>query len=610
MLSTRTCILGGIILIVLVGCIKNDINPKDESIQDCLTKVEEIVRKNPRQAISLLLSCDSVAREGEIGRELIFKIQMNLARAYRRTRDIDSVRYYINKGNDYRLKAKDDAVFYYETGLLFMLLEQVDSAMYYYDRSLEIFTKLNNRKSMASVNYDMATLLSYRGQKAEAINKYLASIEYSKNVSDYFGVAGAYINIAGIMKDIGNFELAKDYASQAMTVAKKHELKQSYRIIYARLGGIYMDLEQPDSSLHYLNLSLKNTTELNSYNKMITFHNMALTYSKMDSVENAIIFFKKSLSLAKELRHEFGITTNQFNLTSIQLYSNQQNNNDSIISELKSYENVLVQSTQLSVIHDFYNALSYAYSKKGEYEIATELHEKSDSIYISNQNNLLQEKILFIENDYQSKLKDEEIRTKEKLLVKNKAILRIILLASLLVIFFIAYQVRQHRKQNILLRKINRLIIKDKENAENTVMMQRKELTSKLLILSHNRELFRNIKQQISIVFNNKEEVKIKDFAPIFRDIDKKSNESYWDDFYSRFNELQYNFMKELTFRHKNLTPSELRMCALLRLNLSTKDIANITNRSIRTVENIRYSIRKKMDLQEKESLTAYILSL
>ncbi|WP_170932519.1 helix-turn-helix transcriptional regulator [Belliella buryatensis] len=69
-------------------------------------------------------------------------------------------------------------------------------------------------------------------------------------------------------------------------------------------------------------------------------------------------------------------------------------------------------------------------------------------------------------------------------------------------------------------------------------------------------------------------------------------------------------FFKTLLKNYPELTPSELKLCAYLRLNLPTKDLAEILNRSVGTIESSRTNIRKKLNLQPQENLVTHLLSL
>jgi DNA-binding CsgD family transcriptional regulator len=61
---------------------------------------------------------------------------------------------------------------------------------------------------------------------------------------------------------------------------------------------------------------------------------------------------------------------------------------------------------------------------------------------------------------------------------------------------------------------------------------------------------------------------------------------------------------------HPQLTNNDLRLCACLRLNMETKDIASLMNLSVRAVENNRYRLRKKLDLKPTQNLNEYFLNI
>ena len=87
-------------------------------------------------------------------------------------------------------------------------------------------------------------------------------------------------------------------------------------------------------------------------------------------------------------------------------------------------------------------------------------------------------------------------------------------------------------------------------------------------------------------------------------------NEDDWKFFEEAFNNTDKDFLKTLQNRHPELTNNDLKLCAYLRLNLSSKEIAPLLNISIKSVEVKRYRLRKKMNLAHESGLTEYILSL
>lgn len=89
---------------------------------------------------------------------------------------------------------------------------------------------------------------------------------------------------------------------------------------------------------------------------------------------------------------------------------------------------------------------------------------------------------------------------------------------------------------------------------------------------------------------------------------DNTENQEFWDIFQKNFDLIHEKFFRNLRERYPSLTSSDLKFCALLRLNLSTKDIAQFTNLTVRGVEAARYRLRKKLALPEGTSLVDFFI--
>ena len=132
-----------------------------------------------------------------------------------------------------------------------------------------------------------------------------------------------------------------------------------------------------------------------------------------------------------------------------------------------------------------------------------------------------------------------------------------------------------------------------------------KELATSTMVLIKKNELLTTIKKELNVL---KEKDLVK---PIVNIIDKslKQNDD-WEFFKEAFNNADSEFLKKLKSSHTNLSPNDLKLCAYLRLNLSSKEIAPLLNISSRSVEIKRYRLRKKMNLSHEDNLVDYILKL
>lgn len=86
------------------------------------------------------------------------------------------------------------------------------------------------------------------------------------------------------------------------------------------------------------------------------------------------------------------------------------------------------------------------------------------------------------------------------------------------------------------------------------------------------------------------------------------SDKETWDMFQANFDRIHEHFFRHLKESYPSLTPSDLRLCAMLRINLSTKEIANMLNLTVRGVESARYRLRRKLNLPSEDGLTDFLI--
>ena len=143
------------------------------------------------------------------------------------------------------------------------------------------------------------------------------------------------------------------------------------------------------------------------------------------------------------------------------------------------------------------------------------------------------------------------------------------------------------------------------ENLQLDIENKNRELGLSTMNLIQKNELLHDIKNQLSNVSSMKE---IKEVVKV---INRKLNTSAdWKVFEEAFNNADKDFLKNVKSKHPNLTSNDLRLCAYLRLNLSSKEIAPLLNISHKSVEVKRYRLRKKMNLSHNTNLTDYILQI
>ena len=192
----------------------------------------------------------------------------------------------------------------------------------------------------------------------------------------------------------------------------------------------------------------------------------------------------------------------------------------------------------------------------------------------------------------------------------------------LIIVFYINkvyYNFHEKKHEKIIAENNLLLELKELESAQEimkikneqlslTVDKKNKELAVSTMNLIKKTELLNIIKEDLKSSTEDSSNRSIKSIiSTITRNV---KEEDTWNVFKEAFDNADKDFIKKVKELHPSLTPNDLRLCAYLRLNLSSKEIAPLINISVRSVEIKRYRLRKKMDLTHEQGLVEYILSV
>jgi DNA-binding CsgD family transcriptional regulator len=191
---------------------------------------------------------------------------------------------------------------------------------------------------------------------------------------------------------------------------------------------------------------------------------------------------------------------------------------------------------------------------------------------------------------------------------------------GLVLLFFLIHRIYKRyyrKKQESLIRKNQKELesrnLQEKERIaqilneklQDEIDNKNRELAiSTMSILKKNRFLS-SLKSQLNAIPD-----KDRNIRSVLGEIDRNINsEDDWKFFEDAFNNADKDFLKGIKAKHDSLTNNDLRLCAYLRLNLSSKEIAPLLNISVKSVEMKRYRLRQKFGLPHQDNLIDYILN-
>jgi len=204
-------------------------------------------------------------------------------------------------------------------------------------------------------------------------------------------------------------------------------------------------------------------------------------------------------------------------------------------------------------------------------------------------------------------------------------------LMFLFILFLVAYLVRKRvtrsklksqREQEELFRKKEEQLQREALEAEKKVVQIRneklreemklkdKELANATMQMLHKNEMLITLRDEMKkLVADSKDEIHKHGVKYLARKINKEiDNEKQWEIFETQFENVHKEFLTRIKSAYPSLTRRELKLCAYLRMNVSSKEISVLMNISTRGVEISRYRLRKKLNLSRETNLTEFIV--
>jgi DNA-binding CsgD family transcriptional regulator len=244
--------------------------------------------------------------------------------------------------------------------------------------------------------------------------------------------------------------------------------------------------------------------------------------------------------------------------------------------------------------------LSTINEKQGDYQSALLYHKKyfiqNDSIYglekLKSINNLQ------LEYERYKNEKEVEILTERNKRSKLRNLALWVGLGLLVALFgAVLYAFRQKLQKS----KLSRLQV------EQELDHKKQELIAFALQLAHKNEVLEDVKSSI----NEWKESQNKSMNSIIKKIDfNKNDERSWGEFRERFVAVHKNFESDIQKMFPDVTASELRLMALIKMTLTNKEIASILNITPAGIKKARYRLRKKLDLNTSDSLEKFIYNI
>jgi len=489
---------------------------------------------------------------------------------------------------------------------LYLNIEDVtraDSVMTYIDNIIDT-SEVNN--FLAEYFNYKAIISIYGGFDNEAIDYYAKAAVIYKNLNNSHALATIYNNIGDLNINIGNYEEAIDYTQKSLEINKVEGSVESVITNYNNLGVIYKRLDSVEKAIGFYNKAIVEAEKLNNEFLLARgYLNIANLYQQTGNFTTAMTYFNKSEALCEKNDIPIGIFMNKLNKSRLLM---DFGNIDEAEKLLKQAQQLAEDMKLLSFMSEILLLSSEIYSKKGNFEAALRDYKQYVAVRDSIKSDEVKVKLLALYAKYEKEESQRKINDLQNSIQINKAQARIRMLVAISVILLlisITGFLISKRREAAYKSKIAK---EENDKLRLNMELKDKELMHYAMSSAKNNELIHTIKKRLRAVMPKISETDQKMLNTLIRDLSQDKTTDNHEEMETRFAIVHDSFHKKLLELSPDLSPSELRMCSYLRLNLSTKDISNLTNRSSSTVDNVRSSIRKKVGLAKDENLTAFLI--
>jgi tetratricopeptide (TPR) repeat protein len=499
---------------------------------------------------------------------------------------------------------------------------KVELAINGYNEALSISTAAGDKNSIATCYNSLGNIYTTRGNYSLALECFQNALKIREEMQNISAVTKSLVSIGSIYFSQKNYESALEYNLKAAEYAEDCNDKHSLAGSLLNIGLIYMQTSD-DRALEYLLKALDISENL----KIIPLKtgillNIGQYHFNKSDYDKALENFTEALDLSETVRNN---TSGSFAKMQIAKVYQARNQFSQALDYANSSLEVAKSLKLVEVRKDLHKILSEVYAATNNFKTAY-LHsvlykQLNDSLF--NENNIRQ--ITELEFTYKFEKEKQAIameqQRKDEVEAAGRKLQRTIiitlsvcvLLVSLLAIY-IHRLYSLNKKANRAIRKIehekNKLLELELERTSQELEENQKSLTASSLKLIQKSERDAETVRKLESVLETTSPEGNKVILGIISDFKRISRSSNWNEFELLFQKVHKSFYEKLNENFPDLTANERKLCAFLKLNMSSKDIANITFQSEEALKKARQRLRQKLGIDRDTNLVVFLQNI
>lgn len=510
-----------------------------------------------------------------------------------------------------------------EYGIIYKNTSQFKKALEYYGKGLKINLETDNQMFVLRNYYNMANVHVLMGNLIRANENYLAAATIANEVEDKFAASVIYASMGEIYHLQMDLEEALKVYHKALRLTEETDNTPGVADLKIKIGNLRLSQEQPEEALRLFGESLIIAQQLgNQLRAAEAYGSMGDAFTRLEAYDSAIIYYRKNREIFGAAEHKTQVAQTlvresdvYYRLGNFQKAREFANRGMDMAQEISLPTIMRDGYALLSLIERSLENMNAAYQAQIQYKIIFD-SLRNDEIT----RDLTQQRVEFEFQKEKDSIAFEqqksEVRFEEELKREQTrfqtAVSGGFLILVILALLYRSNRIKQRSNKALKLKnkEISELRASEKQMAEETIALKEREITT-ITMLSHEKNtLLQQLNVQIGDVSKKVNEDVIPELKDIRKVINTNLNEESWSLFTYHFEKVHPKFFQTLKSQFSSLTQNDLRLCAYVRVGMSNKEIANISNITSDAVKKSLQRMKKKMAMTVEHDLRDLLMSL
>lgn len=449
-----------------------------------------------------------------------------------------------------------------------------------------------------------------RGSYDQGLKYLLDGLNQYRNLTDTLGEANCLMNIGLIYSDRSDNEPALKYYFDALRLFEEVQANDRSATTYVKLATIFIEEGKIDAATDFLKRAkVIHTQNGFTYGSAEVLNRYGLLKTKVREYDSANYYLKEALELSTKINDIDGITKNYLDLAEVALQLKQNKSAEELLQV------ALINARKIEShkwLKEIYERLQLIARGRGDLPKAVEYYDQ----YVKEKDSIFNEQTLNNISRLETELataeqkRQLEAREKEFVILEQRSEIRetrligiIVLAVVTIVALFLSFKVRQQSA-----RRKEEEATREAEEARKELEFKNRELVSYTVNFVQKNQLFEELIDSVSQLKKKSKDDVRKELIGMERVIKRHLQvDKDWEDFKLRFENLHSGFFDDLLKQAPSLTNNDLKLSALVKMNFSIKEVADMMGISTESVKTARYRLKKKLGLPGETNINDFL---